>query len=227
LTMKKRVDLFFLLSALALVSFSGCASITTLEEGVIQPHEPLKKGVYHKVKRGETLWRIAKTYDISISDIIETNSIPNVAQIEKNQLVFIPGADAIKEVPLEIDARQNDFIWPLKGDILRYFHQRIGLQINKGIDIQSQEGTEVKATRTGQVVFADFLNGYGYTIIIDHADEYYSVYTQNAKLLTSLGDLVFKGTPIALVGRNPNDSGYLHFEIRKNLKEDNPLYYLP
>ena len=62
--------------------------------------EVYKKGVYHKVKRGETIWRIAKTYDVVIDDIIRSNRIPDIAQVEENQLIFIPGADSIREVIL-------------------------------------------------------------------------------------------------------------------------------
>ncbi len=209
---------------------SGCVSMETQEEIVVRqapsPQRQARKGVYHKVKPGETLWRIAKTYNVPVKDIIRTNSIPKSAKIERNQLVFIPGVDDVREIFLDVDKAQNEFIWPVRGKVVRYFHQRNDGHVNKGIDIRVQEGDMVKAARTGRVVFADYLSGYGYTVILDHLDGLYSVYAQNSKVLVKLGELVLRSRDIAQVGRS-GDLAYLHFQIRKKSIEDNPLNYLP
>ena len=89
-----------------------------------------------------------------------------------------------------------------------------------------KEGDMVKAARTGRVVFADYLSGYGYTVILDHSDGLYSVYAKNSKLLVKLGESVLRSKDIARVGRS-GSLAYLHFQIRKKSIEDNPLYYLP
>ncbi|MCK5179716.1 MAG: peptidoglycan DD-metalloendopeptidase family protein [Candidatus Omnitrophica bacterium] len=211
----------------ALVLTSGCVSLETQEEISVREFiRPERKGVYHKVKKGETLWRIAKTYNVPIKDVIRTNNIPETAKIEKNQLLFIPGVDTVKEISLDVDKAQNEFIWPIKGKVIRYFHHRQGGRVNKGIDIRGQEGDVVKAARTGRVVFADYLSGYGYTVILDHLDGLYSVYAKNSKLSVKLGELVLRNGDIAQVGRSSN-LACLHFQIRKESVEDNPLYYLP
>ena len=67
---------------------------------------------------------------------------------------------------------------------------------------------------------------YGNTVILDHLDGYFTVYSNNARILVNLGDVVLKGKEIAQIGRR-NDLAALHFEIRRNSIEDNPLYYLP
>ena len=210
-----------------LVLTGGCVSIEAPWEVVVdQLPEPERTGVYHKVKKGETLWRIAKTYNVSIADIIRVNNIPKAATIEKDQLVFIPGVVAVKDVVLETDDSQNEFIWPVQGKVIRYFHERNGEQVSQGIDIKTREGAEVRAARMGRVVFADHLSGYGFTVILDHNDGFHSVYARNAKLLVKLDDYALKDTAIARAGRGSN-LAYLHFEIRKNAIEDNPLFYLP
>lgn len=193
----------------------------------------LNKGVYHKVQSGETLWRIAKTYSVDIGSIVKINNIPNVAKIEKDQLVFIPGATEVKDVQgvvpsgkLEGDANSSEFIWPVKGKVISYFGERQRLRVNRGISIEATEGEIVRAARAGVVVFADYLAGYVYTVILDHEDGLFSVYSQNAKLLATVGTRVAKNGPIAHVGRNQGIA-FLHFEIRKNSIADNPLYYLP
>jgi septal ring factor EnvC (AmiA/AmiB activator) len=210
-----------------LVLSGGCVSVRAPEEttaGDLLAHE--RQGVYHKVRAGETLWRIAKTYNVSIKEITSANNILQAAKIEKNQLVFIPGATAVLEVPSDVDTAQNEFVWPLQGKIIGYFHQERNGRLGKGIDIQAQEGEMVKAARTGRVVFADYLSGWGYTVILDHLDGLHSVYARNAKLLVKLDQTVLKNQNIARVGRM-NERAYLHFQIRKKSVEDNPLYYLP
>jgi murein DD-endopeptidase MepM/ murein hydrolase activator NlpD len=185
-----------------------------------------RKGVYHKVQKGETIWRIAKTYNVSIADIIDSNKIPNVAQIEVNQLVFIPGVETLQDVVSLEEESPYEFGWPLKGKIIKYFHQPDGSQLTKGIAIESQDGESVRASRRGKVVFSDYLPGYGETIVLDHGDGFHSVYGQNGNLNVKLNDSVEKNAVIAQVGKTNNRS-CLYFEIRKNSIEDNPLYYLP
>ncbi len=220
---------FLVFVALFSFLFSGCVSTTEYnipQEGI--PVQIEKKGIYHKVAPGETIWRIAKTYDISIDDIIKNNRIPNIAQIEKGQLIFIPGASSKKTITLDKSngSESNDFAWPLKGKIISYFGEQKGLWANQGINVQSQAGETVCASRSGEVVFVDELGGNTKTIIIDHKDGYLTVYSQIAAFLVKLGDTVQQGSPIAKVG-DKGELAFLHFEIRKNETADNPLYYLP
>ena len=186
-----------------------------------------KKGVQHKVQKGETLWRIAKTYQVPVEDIIQSNSIPNAASIEENQLIFIPGAAHVREVsvvsPTDNDA---DYMWPVKGKVIAYFQDRKGASVNAGIDVKAVEGEVVKAAREGRVVFADHLAGYGQTLILDHSDGFLTVYAHNERLMAQLGDHVMRGQKIAQVAREGN-LAYLHFEVRKGDKPSNPLHYLP
>lgn len=227
---KKSPFLFWMLLFFISLFFSGCATVEP-EVSFSTPTPPTypkveRIGVYHKVNKGETLWRIAKTYEVDVRDIVNYNSIPDVAQIEKNQLIFIPGVYSVRDVILDSDEGSKDFIWPVKGKVVKYFNDSVGSRLNKGIDIEVREGEVVKAARTGRVVFVDNLMGYGQTIILDHQDGFYTVYANNVKPLVSLGDLVLKNKEISYVGKGLDDS-FLHFEIRKNSKEENPFYYLP
>ncbi|MBI5024928.1 MAG: peptidoglycan DD-metalloendopeptidase family protein [Candidatus Omnitrophica bacterium] len=224
-TFRYNIRLSYLVMLLALAA-SGCATVNTKKDYIVGGFpEKGRQGVYHKVKKGETLWSIAKTYDVSIKEVIDSNRIPNVARVEENQLVFIPGVHASKEITVN-KAEENGFAWPVRGKLIGYFHERKGAYFNKGIDIQAREGDTVRAARRGQVVFADYLMGYGYTVILSHADEFFSVYARNGKLLVGLNDSVHQGQDIARVGQGDNPS-HVHFEIRKRSLEDNPLYYLP
>jgi lipoprotein NlpD len=51
------------------------------------------QGVYHQVKKGETLWSISRAYNVGIQQIAEANKITNVSQIKEDSVLFIPGAE--------------------------------------------------------------------------------------------------------------------------------------
>lgn len=188
--------------------------------------EPERVGVYHKVRKGQTIWRIAKAYDVSISDIIRVNNIPHVAEVEVNQLILIPGVHEVREIPSQTaDEDSKEFIWPLKGKVIKYFNQPDHGRPIKGIFIEANAGSTVSASRSGRVVFADSLTGYGETVVIDHEDGYYSLYARNSTLLVKLGDRVTQKQSIAQVGAVKSPT-YLHFQIHRNGREENPLFYL-
>jgi LysM repeat protein len=218
---------FLCLTALLI---SGCATAPKKEP--VQPPAVPKavekpKGIYHKVSKQESLWRIAKTYNVTLDDIIKANNIPNAAVIEENQLILIPGATEPRKVMVDRpEGKVDEFIWPLRGRIVSYFNDAKGQHVNRGIDIAAAEGDEVKAARDGKVVLADYLNGYGYTVIIDHQDGFYSVYAHVADLIVKLNDLVARGTTVGRLAKSGHNA-FLHFEVRKFDQANNPLYYLP
>jgi len=121
------------------------------------------------------------------------------------------------------DLNSREFEWPIRGRVVGYFGDRKNGITTKGINIAANEGDRVLASRSGRVVFADYLSGYAYTVILDHEDGFLSVYSQNEKLSVKLGETVTKGMPISQVG----SKGHLYFEIRRNTLSENPLYYLP
>lgn len=221
--------LYFLGLVIGALFLTGCATVkhpsvvVAPEKQVLQP-----KGIQHKVIRGETLWRIARTYGVTVDDIIRANNIPDVASIEVGQLVFIPGADALRSVPAVSaqEGKDNDFVWPVRGKVFSYFRELKGGAHNRGIDIACAEGDSIKAARSGKVVLASRLPGHAYTVILEHADGFFTVYSHNAQIMVAVNDQVSRGSKIAL----PASSGgklYAHFEIRKGDKPSNPLYYLP
>jgi len=188
-----------------------------------------KEGVYHKVVRGQTLWQIAQGYGVNFQDIIDSNNIPKGSALEVGQLLFIPGVKNAVNISerTTLDHSKTEFIWPVKGKVVVYFDDLIGINtLSHGIDIQTQAGDSVHAVREGDVVLAGYMSGYGQTVMIDHKDGFISVYARNAKLLVKLGDHVTQGDPIAKVGQL-GSRVVEHFEIRHGSQATNPLYYLP
>ena len=222
----KKIFIFVLLAFAA----SGCATAKTRKDYIVGGFpEKGRPGVYHKVKKGETLWSIARAYDVSMKEVIVSNRIPNVARVEENQLVFIPGVHASKEITFNKDAKENGFAWPVRGKLIGYFHERKGAYFNKGIDIQALEGTQILAARGGKVSFVhEQMPGLGRTVILDHGDGFATVYAYIGEILVHPGQNVSQRQVIARVGRSGRALvPALHFEIRRNQKPQNPFYYLP
>lgn len=207
-------------------AFSGCATTGPGGAGYVSApiERPKITGVYHKVEKGQTLWSIAKFYNVNIDDIVKINRIPDVTQISVGQFLFVPNASAAK--PAEPVA---DFIWPVKGKIVSFYGSKKYGVLNKGIDICVREGADIVASRPGKVVFCDSkLKGWGQTIIIDHLDGFSTLYAQNSAVLVKVSDMVRQGQVIAKAGKSGRAwRPCLHFQIRKGEKPQNPFYYLP
>lgn len=88
-----------------------------------------------------------------------------------------------------------------------------------GIIFLSPVQAPVHAVSTGKVVFADWLNGYGYLVIIDHGQGFMTLYGNNQQLLKHKGEFVHQGDVIANVGKSGafHQTG-LYFEIRQKAR---------
>ncbi|EOI3516746.1 murein hydrolase activator EnvC [Cronobacter muytjensii] len=118
--------------------------------------------------------------------------------------------------------------WPVRGPLLhRYGEQLQGELRWKGIVIGASEGTEVKAIADGRVILADWLQGYGLVVVVEHGKGDMSLYGYNQSALVNVGAQVRAGQPIALVG-NSGGQGRpsLYFEIRRQGQAVNPQPWL-
>ncbi len=322
----------------AVLFFSGCI------DQVLKPDRP--KGVYHRIKKGETLWSIARAYHVQVQDLAEINNIDDPALIEVNRVLFIPdakqviddvmssiitqktsqppgkavrpsgskkpegiaegpkaakkeeaavvhggrdGADAVsaadKSLPTEKGERagikgkegeslaesgyegeeaaslsgvkekeggkdaaetagkqvspaakasdelqfdRKRFIWPVKGNVVSHFGIQPNGMFYNGIKINAKEGQSVVASDGGTVIFSSSIKDYGETVIIKHADNYATVYTNLGSRLVKTDDKVKKGEQIAFLTRAEKPgAAFINFEIRHRNKARNPLFFLP
>lgn len=120
--------------------------------------------------------------------------------------------------------------WPLKGRIMRGFGSfTLGgvLQKSQGIDIETSEGTPVRCIFAGTVVYTNWIEKYGHTVIIDHGDGYYSVYGHLQDMAKSVGQKMAPLEVIARVGQSGSVlKPTLHFEIRFHQKALDPVLWL-
>ncbi len=219
-----------------LLTFIGCATAPSVTPPPAPQLPPVTKkapleGVYHKVKKGETIWRISRIYNVDLDKIITANHLEDATKIEVGQQIFIPGGKEQENIYAHtfMPGGKPDFIWPVKGKVSSFFGAKRNGVTNKGIDIQAKSGSQVVAARWGKVTFIDEnLKGYGKTIIIDHQDGYSTVYTNNSEILVKIGQRVKQNFVIARAGSTGRaNTSCLHFEIRKKYKPQNPFYYLP
>ena len=127
-----------------------------------------------------------------------------------------------------LGAPRGQAYWPVRGSTLhRYGEQLQGELRWKGMVISASEGTEVKAIADGRVILADWLQGYGLVVVVEHGKGDMSLYGYNQSALVSVGTQVRAGQPIALVG-NSGGQGRpsLYFEIRRQGQAVNPLPWL-
>lgn len=127
-----------------------------------------------------------------------------------------------------LGAPRGQAFWPVRGTTLhRYGEQLQGELRWKGMVISAAEGTEVKAIADGRVILADWLQGYGLVVVVEHGKGDMSLYGYNQSALVSVGTQVRAGQPIALVG-NSGGQGRpsLYFEIRRQGQAVNPLPWL-
>ena len=119
--------------------------------------------------------------------------------------------------------------WPVKGKIRHKYGQKranTGLKW-RGVLISTKLGEKVSAVENGTVVFADWLSGYGFVLIIDHRKGYMSLYGHNQQLLKEVGDKVKTGDIIAEAGNSGRiGKPSLYFEIRRNGKPVNPAKWM-
>lgn len=203
------------------------------------------QGVFHRVEAGQTLWRIARVYGLSEEELKQVNGIDDPTEIRVGQVLFVPGATAVMEVPpypsplplvpvpapkaLARSVHDLGFEWPVAGGrVISYFGARRRTHRHNGIDIGGDRGQEILASRAGVVTFSGKTRtGYGKLVILDHGSGIESLYAHDQDILVRVGDRVEKGQPIARVGRTGNaTTPHCHFEIRKDRVAVDPLLYV-
>lgn len=190
----------------------------------------LNKKIYFLTKDVENLSSLNKKLRIAVTmgDSLLFDSIKSVNQrVNKNEIPYGGNILAVAEKLFYIEAKdsiqQIYFIKPIpSGFISKNFQEDKG---HFGIDYVVKSGTPVLAAASGYVIFADYTSSDGYMIIIQHENDYTTVYKHCSELLKKVRDHVLQGETIALSGNSGyNTTGpHLHFEIWKNGQTINPI----
>ncbi len=141
----------------------------------------------------------------------------------------------IEQVP-ETNSRSEAFSalrgrlrFPVRGELTGRFGAPRGAAGTeaKGVFIRAPEGEPVRSVARGQVVYADWMRGFGNLLIIDHGEKYLSIYANNESLLKQVGDAVAPGETVATTGASGgNEETGLYFELRHLGRAFDPLRWV-
>ncbi|USD28020.1 peptidoglycan DD-metalloendopeptidase family protein [Pseudoalteromonas sp. SCSIO 43201] len=188
----------------------------------------------HQKERLEALRKAKQARQSQLADLHnqlkETRSA--IAYLKENEqtliqtLAELAKAQQAAEIRLDGLAQlKGKLHLPAKGRIQHRFGQRKHAGMNwKGVLIGAKEGADITSVAPGQVVFADWLNGFGWVMVLDHGHGFMSLYGHAQTLLFDVGDQVRSGEVIALVGQSggQRDPG-LYFEIRHKGSAVDPI----
>jgi murein hydrolase activator len=124
---------------------------------------------------------------------------------------------------------KGHLIMPTRGELIHRFGtpREQGGTLWKGLFIKAPAGQPVHSVANGQVVFADWLRGFGNLIIIDHGGGYMSLYSNNETLYKQVGNSVKAGDTIASVGNTGGNSETgLYFELRYRSQAFDPSNWI-
>ena len=212
---------------------------------------PPTDGIYYKWLAGDTLDSVARTFGVSVDDILgwPGNNIDLTnPDIKPDTYVMVPGghrATVSWYVP-SVSRGTNTgtanvgssscsggpvgsggFIWPTAN---HYLSGNDFSSIHLGIDIAAGLGAPVWAADAGVVTIAQggWNYGYGNMVMIDHGNGYVTVYGHLSQINVVPCQGVSAGQIIGLAGSTGNSTGsHLHFEIRLGSVNQNPWYLLP
>jgi septal ring factor EnvC (AmiA/AmiB activator) len=177
---------------------------------------------YHERMVGE-LTEAARRLEAFIADL----------QARQRRLAKLPPPKGATPPPgVGFGSLRGRLPWPTDGRIVTAFgaqvHPRFGTRtFRNGVDIETNEGRDVAAVYAGHVIYTGWFKGYGNLIILDHDNEYYTLYAHMAEIGVKEDDDVRQGQRIGTVGDTGSLEGpRLYFEVRYQGKPQDPEQWL-
>jgi len=138
----------------------------------------------------------------------------------------------------ELEARlgqitEAGWVLPSPGAITSWFGPRLHpilgyARMHNGVDFNCWTGDPIRSATDGIVIMAQYYGGYGYTIIVQHANSLSTLYAHLSAFNSQVNDYVVAGQQIGQCGTTGLSTGpHLHFEVRQSGAPVNPLPYLP
>ena len=190
-------------------------------------------GVKHIVKSGDTVNKIADKYEAETEDALVFNGIEKNEGLKKGDIIFVPNgiikpvvvvkpASTSKIVTSNTKVPTGYYLRPVSGRVTSPYGSRRG-GFHPGVDLGGVRGTPVMAAADGVVskVIRGCVEGkkscggrYGNHIVIEHPNGTNTTYAHLSKTSVSVGQTVFQGDTIGLLGNTGQSTGpHLHFEV--------------
>lgn len=212
----------------------------------IKPKQILKilpvTGVRYKVKRGETIYSIAKAHQVDAQNIIDypfnTFSNDETFALSAGQELMIPDGVKPKEIVVDTNrylARtvapipgvvgEGSFMWPTSGRISQKYYW-----YHRAVDIANASNPDIVAAQGGTVVKSGWnAGGYGNFVVVDHGNGYKTLYAHmlNGSMTVQAGQKVKQGQKLGRMGNTGRSTGtHLHFEVQGPNGNVDPLSVL-
>lgn len=181
----------------------------------------------YKVKKGDTLYSIAKNNKMELKKLLEINNIKDAnkysLQIGANLKI-----ETIKSEYADETIPDSSFQWPYRGIIVARYGVGTYKLANRGINILGDIGDKVLAADYGIVEYANDIRGFGKVVIIKHKNGFTTAYAHLSKIAVKLGDIVNKGDYIGNIGDTGLvDKSELYFKMSYRGRALDPVKLLP
>jgi septal ring factor EnvC (AmiA/AmiB activator) len=179
-----------------------------------------KKEILHAVQQEKKMSRAALAALKESADALD------------QQLAALEKQAETPRSPVAFSLQKGRLMPPVAGQIIsRFGIKQSGdyksFTFQSGIAIRGEQGDPVRSVFKGNVVYAEWLKGYGNMVIINHGENYYTLYAHLQEMFRKKGDTVDTGEVIATMGDTGSLKGVcLHFELRHHGKPVDPLKWL-
>lgn len=207
-----------------------------LEPAIVAATNELENKKEALEKQQKSLVRAKKTRELAVSNLLASIASKGgkLKQMQQDQQELKNLLEAIEKAVVNLKMPENyksftaakgSMPWPISGRASHRFgnSRNNGKMRWQGVTIPAKAGINISAIHHGRVVYADWLRGSGLLLIIDHGDDYMSLYAHNQSLIAEVGEWVSAGSTIATVGSSGGrESAALYFEVRHKGKPVNP-----
>lgn len=117
------------------------------------------------------------------------------------------------------------FFTPVQGSVIEKFE----LSLHPYVDVAAAPGSAVRAVLDGTVIYKDWNETDGWSVVLQHSGGTVSIYRHNDSILKNVADKVSAGTAIAILGDNSFDASkgaHLHFELWHNGSPEDPERFM-
>jgi murein hydrolase activator len=211
---------------------AGLRTDARLEQTEVDREAAKRRGLLAKV-RGERVYHERMVGELSEASRRLEAFIRDLQARQRRVAKIPPPKGAPAETPaVGFGASRGRLPWPTDGRVIAAFgaqkHPRFGTRtFRNGVDIEAVEGRDVTAVYTGQVIYTGWFKGYGNLVILDHDNDYYTLYAHLAEIQVKEGDDVRQGHRIGTVGDTGSIEGpRLYFEVRHQGKPQDPENWL-
>lgn len=211
-----------------LVSFNQISDSRRVQVGT-EFEIPSRSGLRHIVGSGESLSAIAGRYSVAVEDILDANDL-QTSSISAGDELFIPGA-RMRQTELRLILGEL-FVRPTTGRLTSGFGNRTDpftgrRSFHNGVDWANAPGTPVVASMAGRVVDIGRNPVYGNYVIIQHPENFQSLYAHLQTITVNQGQYVSQRQRIGAMGNTGRSTGsHLHFSLFENGRPVDPLRHV-